>query len=332
LGVFKLPTDLEDCQKATLGLPTSKLSSRKFSTRTAATRWFEAELASSDDDGSDLSDSDDSEENSSNKSDKGRRGPRRLRRGGGKGGSSPDSSDNSSSEDEGTSDSDDGNEENQHKIKRLRRKLTKKETKVRKKASTPGKPTKPSKKGSKKPNRLSDILNPEALGPGASVGKDDEIFGQSLEMQSEVIDFPCPKGVALDAQEELMESATDVCALPGELKGDDASSTIEALGAALPDMNSRNARRKTQWQTSNRNALGRIKTYQNLLGFVGEFRKQRKQVLKNMRGRMTDSLFHAGWDIEEANLFCQAGLLPTVKRLTMEHCWEPLSHPGNIAT
>ena len=42
-----------------------------------------------------------------------------------------------------------------------------------------------------------------------------------------------------------MESATDVCALPGKLKGDDASLTMEeALGATLSDMNSRNARCK----------------------------------------------------------------------------------------
>jgi hypothetical protein len=338
LGIFKVPPDREDYQKATQGFPKSKLSSRKFSTRKAATRWFDAELAASDEDGTELSDSENSDDNSSDNSDQGRKGPSRLRGGGRKGGSSPDSSDNSSSEDEGTADSDDGSEEDQPTIKRLRRKLTKKEIKVSKKASKPKKQIKPSKKGSRKPNRLSDILNPEALGPDSSVGKDDEIFGQSLEIQSEVIDFLCPKGVTLDVQEELMESATDVCALPGKLKGDDASSTMEALGATLSDMNSRNARRKntipreTQWQTSNRNALGRIKTYQNLIGFVGEFGKQRKQVLKNMRGRMTDSLFHAGWEIEEANLFYQAGLLPTIMRLTMEHYWELLSHLRNIAT
>ena len=64
------------------------------------------------------------------------------------------------------------------------------------------------------------------------MGKDDETFGQSLEIQSEVIDFLCPNGVTLDVQEELMESATDVRALPCKLKGDDASSTMEALGDA----------------------------------------------------------------------------------------------------
>jgi hypothetical protein len=113
----------------------------------------------------------------------------------------------------------------------------------------------------------------------------------------------------LDGQEELMEAATDVCALPGKLKGNDASSTMEALGATLSDMNSRNARRKntisreTQWQASNRNALGRIKTLSGLTACAAELRSQKQQVIKNMRCRMTDTLFHAGWDVEEANLF-----------------------------
>jgi hypothetical protein len=70
------------------------------------------------------------------------------------------------------------------------------------------------------------------------VGKEDGIFGQSLEVQSEVLNFICPKGITLVVKEELMEAATDVCALPGKLKGNDASSTMEALGATLSDLNS----------------------------------------------------------------------------------------------
>jgi hypothetical protein len=82
LGIFKLPTDLEEYQKATLDFPKSKLSSRKFSTRTAATRWFESEIAASDDDGTELSDSENSEDKSSTNSDKGQTGQSRLRGGG----------------------------------------------------------------------------------------------------------------------------------------------------------------------------------------------------------------------------------------------------------
>jgi hypothetical protein len=101
-----------------------------------------------------------------------------------------------------------------------------------------------------------------ALGPNASVGKEDEIFGQSLEVQSEVLEFLCPEGVTLDVQEELMEAATNVCAsLPDKLKDNDTSSNMKALGATVSNMNSRNARRKAayrlQWQTANGNALGR---------------------------------------------------------------------------
>jgi hypothetical protein len=193
LGVFKLPADLEDYQKATLGFPTSKLSSRKFSTRKAATRWFDAELADSNDEGTNSSDADDSEKDCSDSSDEGRARPSRIRGGGRKGGSSPDSSDNSSSEDEGNSDSDDDSDDDQKATKRLRRKLTKKEIKVSKKTSKPSKQTKPSKQGCKKPNRLSDILNPEALGPDASVGKDDEIFVSHSRSNQRLSTFYAPK-------------------------------------------------------------------------------------------------------------------------------------------
>ena len=240
-------------------------------------------------------------------------------------------------EDEESSEDEEESEDDQKELARLRRRLTKKEHRSGK-AKKLSKRTKPTKKGCKKPSRLSDILSPEALGPDASVGKEDEIFGQSLEVQSEVIDFLCPKGVTQEVQEELMEAATDVCALPGKLKGNDASSTMEALGATLSDMNSRNARRKntipreTQWQTSNRNALGRVKTRLDLASCATELGSQRKQVIKNMRSRMTDTLSHAGWEIEEANLFYQAGLLPNLVRLTMDHYWELFSHLRSVAT
>jgi hypothetical protein len=170
------------------------------------------------------------------------------------------------------------------------------------------------------------------------VGKEDEIFGQSLEVQSEVLNFICPKGITLDVKEELMEAATDVCALPGKLKGNDASSTMEALGATISDLNSRNARckntipREAQWQNSNRNALGNIKTFKELVSCTNELGAQRKQVIKNMHNRMTNTLFHAGWEVEEANLYYQAGLPPNIVRLTMDHYWELFTHLQSVAT
>jgi hypothetical protein len=129
----------------------------------AATRWFDVELADSKDEGIESSDACDSEEDGSDSSNDARVRPSRLRGGGRKGGSLLDSSDRSSSEDKGKSDSDDDSNEDQKAIKRLCRKLTKKEIKVSKNASKSRKHIKRSKKGCKKPSRLSDILNPEAL-------------------------------------------------------------------------------------------------------------------------------------------------------------------------
>jgi hypothetical protein len=147
-----------------------------------------------------------------------------------------------------------------------------------------------------------------------------------------------PKGITLDVKEELMEAATDVCALHGKLKGNDTSSTMEALGATLSDLNSRNAHRKntipqeTQWQNSNRNALGNIKTFKELVSCTNELDAQRKQVVKNMCNRMTATLFLAGWGVEEANLYYQAGLMPNIVRLTMDHYWELFTHLRSVAT
>jgi hypothetical protein len=339
VGVFKVPTDLKEYQKATLDFPKRKLNTKRFATRKAASSWLQEELADSDEEQdfrrSDRSESD--EERSIDSSSDEKHCPRRNHRDSHRDESPPDSSDESNSDEEEDSDSEDDSDDDQQELKRLRRRLTKAEIKSRR-SHKHSKRTTTKRKSNKKPSRISDILSPEALGPDASVGKEDEIFGQSLEVQSEVLNFICPKGITLDVKEELMEAATDVCALPGKLKGNDASSTMAALGATLSDLNSRNARRKntipreTQWQNSNRNALGNIKTFKELVSCANELGAQRKQVIKNMHNRMTDTLFHAGWEVKEANLYYQAGLLPNIMRLTMDHYWELFTHLRSMAS
>jgi hypothetical protein len=103
---------------------------------------------------------------------------------------------------------------------------------------------------------------------------------------------------------------------------------MEALVATLSNMNSLNAHHKntipleTQWQNSKGKAPGRVKTLPDLANCA-------MQVIKNVQSRMTNTIFHAGWEAEEANLFHQAGLLPAnlVLQLTsMDHYWELFSH------
>jgi hypothetical protein len=48
VGVFKVPTDLKEYQKATLDFPKHKLNTKRFATRKAASSWLQEELADSD--------------------------------------------------------------------------------------------------------------------------------------------------------------------------------------------------------------------------------------------------------------------------------------------
>jgi hypothetical protein len=169
VGVFKVPTNLDDYQTATRGFPKVKLRSKKFSTRKAAAHWLQQELADTDAERSESSsDFSYAEEESSVRSNVARSCPSRIRGGG----SSPDSSEL------------DNDDEDPQGRKRLRRhRLAKKDIKSRM-ADKPSKCKNPQQKGRKKPNRFSDILSPEThLQPEVSVEKEDEIVGPSLEIQ-----------------------------------------------------------------------------------------------------------------------------------------------------
>jgi hypothetical protein len=168
----------------------------------------------------------------------------------------------------------------------------------------------------------------DTIGPDPSTGRDNEIYGKSTEIELEILKALCPKGVTPEVGDELMEAAVDVCSLPGKL----ATSEIaqwDQMGATLSDLSSQLQRRRnahprdTQWRTNNKNALGRIRTLEDLLrGAKDEVGTQRRKVYSNMRSRMLDTLYHAGWEIHEALLYYQIGLLPNVVGLTMEHYYD----------
>jgi hypothetical protein len=177
----------------------------------------------------------------------------------------------------------------------------------------------------------------DTIGPDPSTGKENEVYGKSTEVETEILRALCPKGVTSEVCDELMEAAVDVCSLPGKL----ATSEIaqwDQMGATLSDLSSQLQRRRnahprdTQWRTNNKNALGRIRKLNDLMEGAKEVGTQRRKVYSNMRSRMLDTLYHAGWEIHEALLFYQIGLLPNVVRLTMEHYYELFLHLRTLGT
>jgi hypothetical protein len=170
-----------------------------------------------------------------------------------------------------------------------------------KKASVPKKKTSRSRpqRSQKQRIELEDIVDLDTIGPDPSTGRDNEIYGKSTEIELEILKALCPKGVTPEVGDELMEAAVDVCSLPGKL----ATSEIaqwDQMGATLSDLSSQLQRRRnahprdTQWRTNNKNALGRIRTLEDLLRVAKEVGTQRRKVYSNMQSRMLDTLYHAG--------------------------------------
>jgi hypothetical protein len=105
--------------------------------------------------------------------------------------------------------------------------------------------------------------------------RENEIYtkSKSTEVKSEILKALCPKGVTPEMCHELMEATVDVCSC-FQVKFLVTAETIQwdhQKGTMLSDISSQLRWRKnsqlrhTQWQTNNKNTLGRIKTLKELL-------------------------------------------------------------------
>jgi hypothetical protein len=185
--------------------------------------------------------------------------------------------------------------------------------------------------------RMDRIVDVGKVGPDTSIGKSNEIYETSIHVEPEVLKILCPKGVSQAVRKELMETATDVVALPGKLGGTDASFVWDQFAGAvcdLTDLGSRragNQPRDTQWKIMSRNALDKIKTIDDLSASTEELSGQRDKVLSNMEAAMREVLFNAGWTKEDADVYCEAGLLPRIIRRSMTIYYELHIHFQTVA-
>jgi hypothetical protein len=89
------------------------------------------------------------------------------------------------------------------------------------------------------PQRPSAIIDVKHIGPDSSVGKPNEIYGTSIQVEPEILKILCPKGVTATTRRELMEVTPDVLALPGKL-GSTSADTAEVwdqfAGAAVNEI------------------------------------------------------------------------------------------------
>jgi hypothetical protein len=199
--------------------------------------------------------------------------------------------------------------------------------------------TKPGGAGSKCSNgTFVQVADPAHAGADPSVGKPDELYDTSIDVEAEVLGVLCPKGISEEVKRELMETAVDVVSLPGKLTNIEANGGMDQLAATLGELSSFESRRAgfvardTQWQAKNRNALDRIKTLEDLINGTEELSTQRDRVMSNMGSNMCEVLMKAGWTLPDSKMFVEAGLLPRIIRATMDHYFYLLLHLRHLSS
>jgi hypothetical protein len=174
---------------------------------------------------------------------------------------------------------------------------------------------------------LDQIVDLKTVGPDPSVGKPTEIYGQSIQVEPEVLKLLCPKGVTAPVRKEIMEASIDVVSLPGKFTTAgttvDGSNIMDQFAEALGDMTDVNARRgsslprDTQWRMPTRNALDKLLTVEDLNLASEELTGQFDNVTNNMESAIKEILYNAGWTPEDAESFCVSGLLPRIIRSSL---------------
>jgi hypothetical protein len=67
---------------------------------------------------------------------------------------------------------------------------------------------------------MDQVVDIKNSGSDPSIGRSKEIFGTSIQVESDVLRVLCPKGATSSVRKELVKTAVDVVSLPGKLSGE----------------------------------------------------------------------------------------------------------------
>jgi hypothetical protein len=189
---------------------------------------------------------------------------------------------------------------------------------------------------------LDRIVDLKTVGPDPSSGKPTEIYGQSIQVEPEVLKLLCPKGVTAPVRKEIMEASIDVVSLPGKFSNiagtsSDGSHIMDQFAEAVGGMTDTNTRcggslpRDTQWRMPSRNALDQLKTVEELNSAAEELSGKFDNVTNNMESATKEILYNDGWTPEDADSFCISGLLPCIIRSSLMTFMELHMHFQKLA-
>jgi hypothetical protein len=181
---------------------------------------------------------------------------------------------------------------------------------------------------------VTDVIDLTQVGPDTSIGKPMEVHGTLIQVETEILQILCPKGMTNAAKKELMEASPDVLSLPGKLGSatNDTAEVMDQFAGGVNDItNQRAARtgvqsRDMQWKGATRNALDKIKTAEDLSEAAEEISSQSDSVYQSFEGSVREILYNQGWAKADVDLYLAAGLLPRIVQRTLFLYYELYSY------
>jgi hypothetical protein len=185
-----------------------------------------------------------------------------------------------------------------------------------------------------RPRRPTSIVDPGHAGPDPSVGKPNEIHNTSIQVESEVLELLCPKGVTAQTRRDLMDAAPDVLSLPGKLGStiNDSSEMWDQFAGAVNEMAEQQTVRAgtqvrdTQWRGAPCNALDKIKTMDDVFDAAEAIGNQSDKVMTSFEASIQEILYTQGWAKDDVELYVASGPLPRIIQRTMALYYELYLH------
>jgi hypothetical protein len=180
----------------------------------------------------------------------------------------------------------------------------------------------------------SSVIDPRHSGPDPSVGKPNKIHNVSIQVESEVLELLCPKGVTAQTRRDLMDVTPDIMSLPGKLGAStaDSSAIWDQFAGAVNEMAEQRAVRTgsqvrdTQWRGATRNALDKIRTMDDVFDAAEEIGSQSDKIMTSFEAGIQEILYAQGWSKDDVDLYVVSGLLPRITQRLLALYYELYLH------
>ena len=161
-------------------------------------------------------------------------------------------------------------------------------------------------------------------------------------MPQKVLEALCPKGMSDSTRMQIAEAGLDVASLPGKYRSSSAMDFVDVhqeiantMGQAMElvrDQQNSLRARDLSFNSERRNALGTIKTQDQLLSFKEELDDSSDEALDSAENRMRSILSELGLEEEVIEYFVTTSQFPTIIKKSLEFYKALVDHLVNLTT